>query len=137
MRYGVFQMLLLAAIAMAAVIAPARAQTMIASFSNVSNAKFTVQATGPADIKDKVLDFTACKGVWFARQKNLDVISFGNPAYGGGKSFNMQGLPLKIPDTWIAITAIVYVTEPNPDRNRMVNVEQQAAICRQSWDWFK
>jgi hypothetical protein len=134
MRHGAFRTGALIALLTGATAAPGHAETLLASFINVSDSQFTVQTIGP---KDKVLDFTACKGVWFAEKKGARIISFGNPMYGDARNFSVRGLRLKVPEDWTMVTAVVYLKGRSPDGNRLVDVAQQAAICRRSWGWFR
>lgn len=113
---------------------PAHAQSMVAWFPSVAADKFTVQVAGP---KDDILDFAACKGVWFAEQRKAETITFGNPVYSIAQHLHFQGTPLQIPDGTPIVTAIVYLKGPSPDGNRLVDVAKQAVICRRKWDWYR
>ncbi len=90
----------------AASVTPGHAQALVAAFGNVSADQFTVEVAGP---KDDILDFAACKGVWFAEQKKAQVISFGNPVYGVAKNLHFRGVHFQIPDGSTVVTAVVYL----------------------------
>src|SRR5262245_29336632 len=113
---------------------PAHAQALVAWFPNVLADRFTVQAAGP---KDDVLDFTACKGVWFAEQRKVEVIAFSNPAYTVAQNLRVPGTLVQIPNGTTIVTAVVYLRGPSPDGNRLVDVAQQSAICRRRWNWYQ
>jgi hypothetical protein len=111
------------------------AADLVASFSNVSDGKFSVEALAP---KEKIREYAICKAVWFAEKKKAPSLSLGNPMYLDPNTVKgLPGFPKEIPDDWIVVNATVYLTEPNPNNNPSVNVPEYAAQCRRAWDWYR
>jgi hypothetical protein len=110
----------------------ARAQTsdqnLVASFTNMSDASFTVQVIAPPD---RVREYAVCKAVWFAEKKNAKNLSLSNPDYGA------RNVVTPIPNGWIALQATAYLTAPNPDGNPILSVVERASMCRKMWPWYR
>ena len=117
---------------LAAFASPLHADEMIATFSNMSDGKFSIQAIAP---KDGIREFAICKAVWFAEKKKAPNVSLSNPGYVDPKE--LKKLPVKVPDDWVALNTTAYLTEPNPDGNPKVSVADYAAQCKKMWDWYR
>jgi hypothetical protein len=105
---------------------------LIATFYDLSDTRFSVQAVAPPNA---VRELAVCKAVWFAEKKHVERISLSNPSYGPSKSIGP--VPAKVPDGWTALNATAYLNAPSPDGNPMLSVAEKAGSCRQIWDWYR
>jgi hypothetical protein len=110
---------------------PANADDLIASFYDMSDASFSLEAIAPRDV---IRQFAVCKAVWFAEKKHVANMSLSNPVYGSPRPAPVQQ---KMPDGWIALQATAYLTAPNPDGNPTFSVAEKAGPCRQYWSWYR
>ncbi len=104
---------------------------MWATFSNMSEAGFAVEAVAPPDV---IREYAICKAVWFAEKQKASGLSLSDPVYGppGPGPLRQQ-----VPADWISVKATAYVTTPNPSGNPTFTVADKASQCRQMWDWYR
>ena len=109
----------------------ANADDLIASFYNMSDESFSLEAIGPPDV---IRQFAACKAVWFAEKRHVITMSLSNPVYGSPRP---TPVPQKVPNGWVTLQATAYLTAPNPDGNPTFSVAERAGPCRQYWSWYR
>ena len=129
---------LVAALAMTAALVvgtakSAQAENFIASFSDMSDTKFSVQVISPRDV---IREYAICKAVWFAEKKKIEKMSLSNPVYNETPK-GPPGFPIRIPEGWIGLNATAYLTDPNPSGNPVFSGAEKAAFCRKTWDWYR
>ena len=105
---------------------------MVASFYDMSDVQFSVEAIAPPQV---IREYAICKAVWFAEKKKAQKMSLGDPVYTKPRS-DTQRLN-QIPAGWSTLNTTAYLAEPNPSGNPTVGVGERAAQCRQMWDWYR
>lgn len=109
----------------------AQESVFLASFHDISDASFRVEAIAPPDV---VSEYALCKAVWLAEHKKVDRIALGRPGYGEAKA--PPAYPYPVPADWVALTAMVYL-DPLPADAFPVDVPMAAQDCRKAWDWYR
>jgi hypothetical protein len=112
---------------------PSKAENFVATFSDMSNAKFTVKAIASRDV---IREYAVCKAVWFAEKKKAQKMSLSDPVFDESPKAP-PGLTMRVSDGWVAVTATAYLTDPNPSGNPLFSVAEKAALCRSGWDWYR
>jgi hypothetical protein len=115
------------------IVTPAKANNFTASFYDMSDSKFSVQAISPRDV---IREYAVCKAVWFAEKKKAQKMSLSDPVYSDSPK-PPPGYPMRIPDGWIALNTTAYLTDPNPSGNPVFGIAEKAAFCRKAWYWYR
>ena len=104
---------------------------MVASFHDMSAAKFSVRAVAAPEV---IREYVICKAIWMAEKRHVTQISLSNPIYGPP---TVEGpLQLKFPDNWVSVETTAYLGTVGPEGNPLVNVQERAGLCRKGWDWY-
>lgn len=110
----------------------ARPPSLIAAFSDMSEASFSVEATAPPET---IREYAICKATWFAEKKQAKRMSLSDPVYGPPQAAaNVHG---PVPSGWLSLKTTAYLTVPYPPGTAAFDVGEKAAQCRQMWDWFR
>ncbi len=107
-------------------------QSMSASFYDMKEETFSLQAIAPSEV---IRQYAICKAIWFSEKKKATKLSLGDPIYNSEP--RGQAILGAVPKGWAVVDATAYLAEQSPNGNPFVNVQEMASSCRKGWEWYQ